>query len=99
MTIEVDIENHGKHDLHEVVQLYVRDLAASVTRPVRELKAFEKIHLAPGQRRTVAFTLTAQDLAFTGRDMREITEPGRFHAWVAGNAASGLWTEFTVTAT
>jgi beta-glucosidase len=97
MTLEVDIENHGTRDLQEVVQLYVRDLAASVTRPVRELKAFEKIHLAPGERRTVAFTLTAQDLAFTGRNMREVTEPGRFHAWVAGNAASGLWTEFTVT--
>lgn len=98
LTLTVDLENHGQRELTEVVQLYVRDLAASVTRPVRELKGFQRITLAPGERRAVSFTLTARDLAFVGREMREVIEPGRFHAWIAGCAGTGLQTEFTLTA-
>jgi len=68
------------------VQLYVRDLVASVTRPVRELKAFRKIRLAPGERQVVAFTLTRADLLFVGRDLKPTVEPGRFQLWIAPSA-------------
>jgi beta-glucosidase len=97
ITISADVTNHGSHHVAEVAQLYVRDPVASVTRPVRELKGFEKLLLAPGERRTVTFTLTPADLAFTGRAMRPVVEPGRFHCWVGAHAATGLWAEFTLT--
>jgi beta-glucosidase len=67
-----------------------------VTRPVRELKGFQKVSLQPGERRTVTFTLTAEDLAFTGREMRRTIEAGQFHAWIGGNADASLHTEFTL---
>jgi beta-glucosidase len=66
----------------EVVQLYIRDEVASVTRPVEELRGFQRISLQPGETRTVAFRLTADDLAFRGLDMRRIAEPGFFRVFV-----------------
>ncbi len=98
IVISADVSNIGDREAEEVVQLYIRDLVASVTRPVRELKAFEKIRLRPGERRTVAFTLVAGDLAFYGRAMRLLAEPGRFHAWIGGSSSSDLRTEFVLTA-
>jgi beta-glucosidase len=97
IVISADVSNIGDREAEEVVQLYIRDLVASVTRPVRELKAFEKIRLRPGERRTVAFTLTAGDLAFYGRALRLSAEPGRFHAWIGGSSTSDLRTEFVLT--
>lgn len=94
--IAAEVTNTGPREALEVVQLYVRDPVASVTRPVRELKAFQKISLQPGERRTVSFTLTAEDLAFTGREMRRTVEAGQFHAWIGGNADASLHTEFTL---
>jgi beta-glucosidase len=96
LEIRVDVTNTGPRDAHEVVQLYLRDPVASVTRPVRELKAFQKILLHPGERRTVAFTLHASDLAFYGRTMRRQAEPGRFHVWVGGSADADLRLDFTL---
>lgn len=95
-SIEVlaEVTNTGPRPADEVVQLYVRDLVGSVTRPVRELKGFQKIHLQPGERRTVHFTLTADDLAFHGRDQRRAAEPGEFHAWIGADAAADLRTGF-----
>jgi beta-glucosidase len=69
---------------------------ASVTRPVRELKGFRRVRLAPGESRTVSFELHPDDLAFHGRDMRPRTEPGRFHVWVGGSSAAQLRTEFEI---
>jgi beta-glucosidase len=97
IVISADVGNTGDRTADEVVQLYVRDLVASVTRPVRELKGFEKLRLQPGERRTVSFTLGAADLAFHGRAMRPVTEPGRFHAWIGGSSAAELRTEFVLT--
>jgi beta-glucosidase len=77
-----------------VVQLYVRDLVGSVTRPVRELKGFRRVGLEPGETVTVSFVLRAEDLAFHGRDMRLVTEPGEFHAWIGGSSATELRTAF-----
>jgi beta-glucosidase len=96
ITISADVTNTGPRALDEVAQLYVRDLVGNVTRPVRELKGFAKIHLHPGERRTVSFTLTARDLAFYGRAQRLLTEPGEFHAWIGGDSTTQLRTEFRI---
>lgn len=83
ITASATITNTGARAGEEVVQLYVRDLVGSVTRPVQELKGFEKIALAPGQSRAVSFTLRPEDLAFTRADMSHGWEPGRFRLWIA----------------
>ena len=70
------------------MQLYTRQRFASVTQPVRELKAFRKIALAPGQSQVVRFTLRAADLSFYGRDARLRTEPGTIDVWIAPSAES-----------
>ena len=98
LTVRATIANTGTRTADEVVQLYVRDLAASITRPVRELIAFRKIALKPGERQIVAFTLRRSDLLFVGRDLKPTVEPGRFQVWVAPSAqAEGLSGEFMLT--
>ena len=89
-TIEVGatITNRGSHAAEEVAQLYIHDRVASITQPVRELKAFRKIALAPGQSEIVRFTLRPSDLAFIGPNGRWITEPGTFDVWIAPSAES-----------
>ncbi len=94
--LNATVSNRGAHPVTEVVQLYVRDVVGSVTRPVKELKGFQRVTLAPGERRTVHFTLPVQDLAFTNRDMQRRAETGRFHAWIAPHAATNEHVEFTV---
>ena len=76
--VEVDVRNTGARAGDEVVQLYVRDDLASVTRPVIELKHFERVSLQPGELRTVRFTLTPADLAMWNVDMKRVVEPGTF---------------------
>ena len=98
IVISADVTNTGEREADEVAQLYVRDVVANVTRPVRELKAFQKVRLQPGERRIVRFTLSANDLAFHGRDMRRITEPGHFHAWIGGSSTTELRTDFVLDA-
>jgi beta-glucosidase len=78
LKVRVRVTNTGHRAGDEVVQLYIRDLVASVTRPVKELRGFKRIHLAPGQSRVVHFTLTGDDLAFYDQKMRRVVEPGRF---------------------
>ena len=87
-TIEVGVTvtNRGRRAAEEVVQLYTHRRVASVTQPVRELKAFRKIALAPGQRETVRFVLRAADLAFYGRDARLRNESGTIDVWLAPSA-------------
>ncbi len=96
ITLSADVVNTGHRTGDEVVQLYVRDLVGSVTRPVRELKRFCKVRLAPGERRTVAFTLSSHDVAFHGRDMQLAAEAGRFHAWIGGDSNAALHAEFVL---
>ncbi|WP_121115990.1 glycoside hydrolase family 3 N-terminal domain-containing protein [Croceibacterium ferulae] len=76
--VEVDVRNTGTRAGDEVVQLYVHDQVASVTRPIKELKGFERVTLAPGERRTVRFTLDRRTFTMWDIDMREVVEPGRF---------------------
>lgn len=94
--IQANVKNTGDREATEVVQLYVRDLVGSVTRPVKELKGFKRVTIAPGETVEVVFELNIQDLAFYGKDMVKKVEPGRFQAWIAGDSASGTPIEFVV---
>ncbi|HSM26850.1 MAG TPA: glycoside hydrolase family 3 N-terminal domain-containing protein [Thioalkalivibrio sp.] len=98
VTICATVNNRGRVAADEIVQLYVRDLVGSVTRPVKELKGFRRIRLAPGETVTVEFALHTDDLAFHGRDMRLAAEPGEFHAWIGGDSDAALRTTFRVAA-
>lgn len=96
LTASVEVENTGARAGDEVVQLYVRDVAASMTRPVKELKGFERVALAPGERRRVAFRLTPEHLGFYDRAMRFTVEPGEFKVFAGTSSADGLEASFTV---
>ncbi|HEV8402236.1 MAG TPA: glycoside hydrolase family 3 N-terminal domain-containing protein [Candidatus Limnocylindrales bacterium] len=95
LTVEVDVVNVGRRAGDEVVQLYIRDEEATVARPVRELRGFRRVHLAPGERRTVAFTLHADQFAYTGADLRRVIEPGRVSLLV-GRSSDDLPLQATI---
>lgn len=94
LNISVDLQNTGKYDGKEVVQLYVRDLVGSVTRPVKELKGFQKVDLKAGESRKVTFSLTAKDLAFYTRDMSFKAESGEFEVFVGTSSTEGVSARF-----
>ena len=103
---EINVTNTGDRDGKEIVQLYIRDLVGSLTRPVRELKGFQRIEIPAGESRTVSFTITEEDLAYwhlaegvtLGADGAYTfsAEPGDFHIWIAPNAAEGQPAKFTL---
>ena len=76
------MKNTGRRAGDEVVQLYIRDLVSSVTRPVKELKDFRRVSLAPGESKTVTFTLTPDKLSFLDLNMQRVVEPGEFDIMV-----------------
>lgn len=86
VTVQVTVTNSGKVAGEEVAQLYVRDLVGSVTRPVRELKGFQKVMLQPGESKTLTFTLKSEDLGFYRRNMTFGTEPGEYDLMVGGSS-------------
>jgi beta-glucosidase len=86
LTVTVNLSNTGHYDGEEIVQLYIRDIAASIVRPVKELKGFEKIFLKAGETKTVRFTLTAADLSFFDAEGNVKLEPGQFTVFVGGNS-------------
>jgi beta-glucosidase len=86
LVVSVDVTNTGSLEGKEVVQLYIRDVVGSITRPVKELKAFEKISLKAGETKTVKFTLHQNDLSFYNADLNFVAEPGEFHVFVGGNS-------------
>ncbi|HVM61519.1 MAG TPA: beta-glucosidase BglX [Verrucomicrobiae bacterium] len=90
------IRNLGDRPGDEVAQLYIRNMAADIPQPVRELKGFQRITLLPGQGRDVEFTLSADMLSFHDRDMKLVTEPGRYRVWISGDSASGQPVEFQI---
>ncbi|WP_353329783.1 glycoside hydrolase family 3 N-terminal domain-containing protein [Bacteroides sedimenti] len=87
LVVTADVQNTGKRDGESVVQLYVRDLVGSVTRPVKELKGFVKVALKAGEKKQVSFTITTDDLAFYGLDMKKKAEPGDFKLWIGQSSA------------
>ncbi|MCX6968100.1 MAG: beta-glucosidase BglX [Verrucomicrobia bacterium] len=96
VNVTVTLKNTGARAGDEVAQLYIRDLVASVAQPVRELKGFQRVSLAPGESKTVAFVLTSDALAFHNREMKRVTEPGKFQVWASGDSASGQPVEFEI---
>ena len=98
VVVTVEVENAGRRAGDEVVQLYLRDVASSVTRPVRELKGFERVTLAPGERRRVSFTLAPEHLGFYDQRMRWVVEPGEFRVYVGNSSVGGLEDGFAVAA-
>ena len=94
ITATVTVANTGNREGTEVVQLYVRDEVASVSRPVRELKAFRRVALRPGESRTVELRIAVRDLWFYGLDMKPVVEPGTFRVYVGANSAEGLEATF-----
>ncbi len=96
LTISAELTNVGDYEAEEVAQLYVRDLVGNVTRPVKELKGFQKVRLKPGEKTTLTFHLHTDDLAFYNRRMERVTEPGHFHVWIGGSSEVDLRSEFSV---
>jgi beta-glucosidase len=94
LKIEVQVTNAGPMEAEEVVQLYIRDVTASMTRPVRELKGFERIRLKPQEAQTVSFDLSSKNLGFHDSSMQYVVEPGRFQLRVGGDSQSGLRSSF-----
>lgn len=92
--VSVDVTNTGNYDGKEVVQLYIRDLYGSTVRPVRELKGFELVNLKKGEKRTINFTLTEEELGFYTNDGEYVVEPGEFEVFVGGNSVETLKTSF-----
>lgn len=82
----IELTNSGEHDGAEVVQLYIRDLVASVTRPVQELKGFQKVYLKAGETKTITFDITTEDLKFYDYDLDYVWEPGEFEIMIGGNS-------------
>lgn len=96
LKVSFDLKNTGKRAATEVAQLYVQDCVGSVVRPVKELKRFKRVELAPGETKTVTFELPVAELAFWNFDMEYVVEPGDFRLWVAGDSASGNPVDFAV---
>jgi beta-glucosidase len=86
LSASIQVSNTGSYEGEEVVQLYIQDVTASLVRPVRELKAFQKIKLAPGESREVTFVITKKELSFYLEDLRFIAEPGQFNVFIGGSS-------------
>lgn len=96
MKVSVDVENVGKRAGDETVQLYINDSAATVTRPVRELRGFKRVTLQPGQKQKIDFSLGSKDLAFLDRELKPVVEPGSFIVYVGTSSEGGLQSTFDV---
>lgn len=86
LNVTIDVSNTGNFDGKETVQLYIRDMVGSVTRPVRELKGFQKIFLKKGEKQTVTFEISVEDLKFYNSDLQFVAESGQFEVFVGGNS-------------
>lgn len=86
ITASIRVTNTGSRSGAEVVQMYLRDLVGSISRPVKELKGFEKISLSPGESRQVEFSISVDDLKFYNGDINYVAEPGKFHVMIGGSS-------------
>ncbi|GAA4943742.1 beta-glucosidase BglX [Algibacter agarivorans] len=94
ISVSVDIKNIGKRDGKEVVQLYIRDLFGSITRPVKELKGFELVNIKAGETKTIQFTLNKETLGFYNNESEYVIEPGDFKVFVGGSSAETVEADF-----
>lgn len=96
VTASVKVTNTGRYDADEVVQMYIRDLVGTSSRPVKELKGFQRIHLKAGESRTVSFPITVQLLKYYNFDLQHVAEPGDFQVMVGPNSANVQTLQFTL---
>ncbi|MCU1298576.1 MAG: glycosyl hydrolase, partial [Acidobacteriaceae bacterium] len=96
--VSAEIQNTGQHEGTEVMQFYVHDRVAPTSRPVRELKGFTRVTLAPGQSKSVEFSVAAKDVGSYDPNMHWVVPPGTYDVWVAPNAAEGIQGTFEVVA-
>jgi beta-glucosidase len=96
LTVSVEVENMGRRAGDEVVQLYIRDPVASMARPVKELKGFQRVSLQPGAKKRVEFVLASEQLGFWNRELRYVVEPGEFRVMVGANSVDVLDAKFEV---
>lgn len=94
LKITIEVSNTGNFDGKEVVQLYTRDLVGSVTRPIKELKGFQKVAIKKGERQIVTFEITAEDLKFYNSDLQFVAEPGEFEFFIGTNSDAELGGKF-----
>lgn len=94
--IRFSVTNTGDYDAEEVVQLYIRDMVGSITRPVKELKDFKKVMLKKGESSQVSFTIDIEDLKFYNSDLQFVAEPGEFKVFVGGNSRDVKEAGFTL---
>jgi beta-glucosidase len=90
LRVSADVANAGNFEADEIVQLYIRQLSASLTQPVRELKGFSMVHLKPGEKSRVEFRLTTDQLAFHNAEGILVTEPGEFQVWIGGDSTATM---------
>lgn len=88
ITATITVSNTGNYDGEETVQLYIRDMVGSITRPVKELKSFQKVFLKKGESKSVVFTITPEDLKFYNSNLKWVNEPGEFKVMVGSNSAN-----------
>ena len=93
----VTVTNAGNYDGEEVVQLYIRDLAGSIVRPIKELKGFQKIFLKKGESKQVSFTITSEELKFFNNELKQVVEPGDFKLFIGTNSNEEKEASFQVT--
>lgn len=86
LKVSITLKNDGNYDGQEVVQLYVQDVVGSITRPVKELKAFQKIFLKKGESKKIEFTITEEDLKFYNQSLQHVAEAGEFRLFIGGNS-------------
>jgi beta-glucosidase len=87
--VEVDVENTGEREGTEVVQLYVNDVYSSVTTPMKELKAFRRVHLRPGEKKAVVLEVPYERLALVNGNLETLVEPGEFEVMVGSSSRDG----------
>ncbi|WP_179318125.1 beta-glucosidase BglX [Winogradskyella helgolandensis] len=92
--VSVEVTNSGDYDGKEVVQLYIRDVVGSVTRPLKELKGFQKVEINKGDTKTVTFNISVDDLKFYNSDLDFVAEPGKFHVFVGTDSTTKMMAEF-----
>ena len=92
----VEVKNSGSVEGDEIVELYIRDEVASVTRPVKELKGFQKINLKPNETKKISFKITPDMLSFYGLDLKKIIEPGKFDVMIGGSSNNVLTKSFDI---
>ena len=96
ITASVTLSNTGKYDGKEVVQLYIRDLVGSITRPVKELKGFQKVALKAGESKTISFNISENDLKFYNSDLKFVAEPGDFQVFIGTNSRDAKAASFSL---